>query len=354
MTERWQQEIDTLRSVRPSDDVWTRVELGPTRSTGTGLPPRRSRIVAGVVAVVVFLAAGAFAWRALRPTTSNLGGPTPTENAIVATFKVEHVEGGGSGPSATITTPNGVIDGTPISYEWTNDVGTGYFDTMTPSFEPKDFVEVPQGSQLVLDSDANGVTGGLEADGEYPFTEVVSFGSITDPVTLDQPPGRYVLHMVPSWNEGTVNYFFPIELVAPGSTSEGSASLTTVGKNAPEATLRFEGDSERGVRSEYTWCDGSENCVSGVADFASYPPVERYLQVPVGTPIELKGDATDVKGDFSLAEDQGGDRFAYDGAVPDRAGRYVLTLEVTFDRGSATFFFGVDALSDTLSPSPTP
>ena len=81
--------------------------------------------------------------------------------------------------------------------------------------------------------------------------------------------------------------------------STGSqAVLSFVGKNAPEGTLSFGGEEQSGTRSEYDWCDGSGGCVNGIADFASYPPVSKFIEIPGGSLIELEGPVTSMKAQF--------------------------------------------------------
>ena len=69
MTKRWERELRRLDDVdAPTERIRAHAADRPTDpSHGDGLPPRRQRITAGVVAVVVFVAAGTFAWQAFRP-----------------------------------------------------------------------------------------------------------------------------------------------------------------------------------------------------------------------------------------------------------------------------------------------
>ena len=66
MPRRWERELRTLQNVpAPLERIRDRVARG-AEGPAHDLPPHRQRIVAGLVAVVVFLAAGAFALRAWR------------------------------------------------------------------------------------------------------------------------------------------------------------------------------------------------------------------------------------------------------------------------------------------------
>src|SRR5262245_23355714 len=77
MPERWERELRKLGGLDVDEaPVRERVDRGPT---GDRLPPRRDRLVAGVVAVAVFVAAGVFAWRAFAPGSPRESvGETPS------------------------------------------------------------------------------------------------------------------------------------------------------------------------------------------------------------------------------------------------------------------------------------
>jgi hypothetical protein len=74
MAERWQRELTKLRGGAPPAELWDRVAEGPRMDPLS--EPRRSRLAAAAVAVVVFALAAVFAFRALDPvrTDRTLGG----------------------------------------------------------------------------------------------------------------------------------------------------------------------------------------------------------------------------------------------------------------------------------------
>jgi hypothetical protein len=80
MTERWEQQLRDLHVQAPLE-MWRRVQEGPRREPPVGPPPRRERVVAAVVALAVFAAVGAFAWRAFNPRSTALGSATPTPSS---------------------------------------------------------------------------------------------------------------------------------------------------------------------------------------------------------------------------------------------------------------------------------
>ena len=86
------------------------------------------------------------------------------------------------------------------------------------------------------------------------------------------------------------------------------------------------------------------HCVEGFADYATYPPAVEYRRMPAGTRLFINGNATAVTGVFR--RDGHRDHGSVDlneGRIPGTPGRYVLQLDVEFDRGSATLFLGVNA-----------
>ncbi len=205
MPERWQDELKKLRREEMPEGVRDRAEAGPRRD----LPnDGRQRVIAGVVAFVVFIAAGAFAWRAFGTTTTTGTEPTPS----------------------------------------------------------------PRTALIVLDLSSN--------DGN------------------------------------------------------------------PAATLSSGDASQDGVREGYDWCGSDGQCVSGIADFSSYPPVSEYLFVPAGTPVELTGDGRidDIatilsSGDGAPTHVQ---KLTLEPVTPSDPGRYVWMLDAKWDEGSANYYFGIE------------
>jgi hypothetical protein len=123
---------------------------------------------------------------------------------------------------------------------------------------------------------------------------------------------------------------------------------------APEATMRYGDREQHGVVEGYTWCVGDE-CASGIADFAFYPPVGEFVVVPPGIPIEFTGDGAVKSVDIT---DPSGEPVAgaVSESVPDADAQYVLEVNATWadmggEHGQSNFFFGVQALS---SPSAAP
>jgi hypothetical protein len=68
MPERWEREVQRIRSVEPSEELWHRVEAGPTHPLVPSGPSPRSRLVATLVSAAVVVAVGFGVWNAFGPT----------------------------------------------------------------------------------------------------------------------------------------------------------------------------------------------------------------------------------------------------------------------------------------------
>jgi hypothetical protein len=77
MTERWEQKLRDLH-VDPPPDMWRRVQEGPRNEPPIGAPPHRQRVVAGAVALAVFVGAAVFAWQAFQSAATTVGTSSPT------------------------------------------------------------------------------------------------------------------------------------------------------------------------------------------------------------------------------------------------------------------------------------
>jgi hypothetical protein len=217
MPERWRAELDRLGTLTPSGELWKRAQLPPA---GGGTPPRRQRVVAGVVAVVVFLGAAAFAWRAWTPrgTSARVGG---AKAGVVVDLHVVG-EGSASRPAATLTVAGRVIQGTPSSYCWSYAGGNRCLDMIGPVFKRTDFVDVTRGALLHVSGDAGRVLGLLTKPpiSYSTLQRMIRLGTITGPVALKAPEGSWVLDLRATWQQGTLDFYFPVEIVvAPRGTS---------------------------------------------------------------------------------------------------------------------------------------
>src|SRR5258705_13309309 len=117
MPERWQDELKKLRHEEMPDGVRERAEGGPRRR----LPnDGRRRLVAGIVAFAVFIAAGAFAWRAFGGTSTS--GTEPAPSPRTAPIVLDLSSNGGD-PTARLSSGDGSQDGVREGYDWCGSKG---------------------------------------------------------------------------------------------------------------------------------------------------------------------------------------------------------------------------------------
>lgn len=362
MTERWEQRLKTLDGVRAPASIQARFERGPTDLQAPP-PSTARRVVAGVVAFALFAAAGVFAWRVLTPT-----GPTVGESSapvVTATFDIGAPIVQGSSeeafPRGRLTALGRTIQGAPNSYTWKIDGGEVNADTIVPDFTSKDYLQIQQGSQLEIEGTADSVTGQLQATGTFPFDLVQDYGTIEDPLMLDAPIGRYVLNLAPSWPEGRVNYYFPIDIVEADPVASSALALSVVGgAEGPQASITSGTKSQEGIRGEFKWCDGSGSCESGISDFGEAQPLVKFIPVAGGTPLKISGQLRELKGGFFKEGERIVSRVTLEepGSVPREAGFYYLEIHTAIDgegsaRGTATFWLGIEATGEGGEPSPT-
>lgn len=86
MTERWEHRLRELRVETPPE-MWRRIQEGPRNTPQLGSPRRRERVLAAVVALAVFAAAGAFAWRAFGPGPARVGASPPTPSTRLRVYE---------------------------------------------------------------------------------------------------------------------------------------------------------------------------------------------------------------------------------------------------------------------------
>ena len=351
MPKRWERELRRLDDVEaPTDRIRSNAAHRPAvSSSGDGLPPRRQRITAGVVAVVVFVAAGTFAWQAFRPSGDIADDIEPGPGTEVTVSLSSERPNGSSGPHASLEVAGAITDGFTGTYSWRDGGRTIYADSVGPQFSPEDFLLVPLPANLVLEGDASDVHAWLDPYATFPPDEMRDLGDPKEqPIALDER-GRFILLVEASWPQGDASFYFPIQL-APQLVNP--ATLVFQARDEPAGHLQFGGVLEDGVRGEYQWCDGSDAaCVAGIPEFATYPPVSEFMEIPAGTPLMLESSVPSIKAVFRTMD---GDRAtptfedpANLGSLPTEPGRYALEVHVALDgedgaHGSATFWFGVD------------
>lgn len=331
MPKRWERELGRLEHVdAPTARIRQRAAEGPTSAGREAERSGRQRVVAGVVAFAVFAAAGVFAWQAFRPVGGEQLGPDPAvPQGVVVNFEATAQQNGARG---TLTSGDQSSHGSIGSHCWTFRGGTGCADAIPPSFTPTEFVTVERGSTLTVTGDANAVAGEIDRDGSFPFDRVDDFGTITDPILLDQPAGRYVLSFNAHFDQGDVPFFFPIEIVEGAPSLVMSVDSAPDAAHAPEATFRF-GDATSHVVAQggSAWVGASDSIGFGID-----------ASIPVGTTLRVQSNADDVTATIggccpvdpveplTLAEDR-------TTTLPSDPGRYQLVVTGSWPEGRAEY-----------------
>ncbi|MBA3691609.1 MAG: hypothetical protein H0W82_09400 [Actinobacteria bacterium] len=209
MPERWQDELKKLRREEMPGGVRERAEAGPRRE----LPnDGRQRLVAGVVAFAVFIAAGTFAWRAFGGTSTTGAEPTPSPSAAPIALDLES---NGGNPAATLSSGDASQEGTRGGYSWCGSDGecvSGHVDFAT--YPPvSEYLPVPAGAAVEVTGDGRltGVQTVLPNGDRAP----ADVRSSMDPLVSPSVPDRYVWILDAKWENGAANYYVGIEVAPP-------------------------------------------------------------------------------------------------------------------------------------------
>ena len=204
MPERWQRELRKLREEEMPPRIRERAERGPQRD----LPhDGRQRLVAGLVAFAVFIAAGAFAWRAFDrdgPTEPAVDLPRPVVVELSADPFAGTMRYGG-------TAQRGIKNGS----SWETREGTigssGPFAIVFDSY-----VRVPAGTPITIRSDATELSASLEHMGNPPGPAMmVALEAGTG--ILNATSGRYRFQVTGTWDRGGATFAFGVQIVEPGT-----------------------------------------------------------------------------------------------------------------------------------------
>jgi hypothetical protein len=220
VTERWERELGRLKTLEAPDSMHTRMDRGPA---GDGAPPdpgRRQRLVAAVVALSVFAAAGAFALRAFEgdaapgqtdtpsPTTAS---PSPPEDEVLI---VNAIADGQDPVGITVTVS---IGGERIR-TWRADgsASPDAQDGVRLPFNGEDYVPVLAGTPLVIEGNATDVSGTvakLDPDrGMEPFD--AHAGVLPDLAYGSRAFGFHLTWDEPGFHAARTVYV-PLRLMAP-------------------------------------------------------------------------------------------------------------------------------------------
>jgi hypothetical protein len=334
MTERWENELQQLREIRLPEHVRLRVDEGPR---GHGLPPRPHRVVAAVVAFSVFAVAGAFAWRAFRPTAGSTLGGSAMPMAIVSFLASG--QGDAGLPRGEMTFEGRTIEGQMESFGW----DTAIIDTSTPEYreplriEPETLIEVR--------GDAESVSGALavvEGDTPFPWEPTLDLDFTSGSAEVRLEPGTYALAFTASWPQGSPTFWFPIEVVDSEVVGiAADAAVIEVSRDPVGATLTFGDQMQQGIVTD-VWEPTGEPDDSHRAVLPELDEFQALIEVPAGTELSIIGDVDGwtvfPQPEFDvvrLAREPGPAVFAV------RTGWHGVAFDVAF---------GVDILESTGSP----
>ena len=211
MPERWQDELKKLRREEMPDGVRERAEAGPRRE----LPKDgRQRVVAGLVAFAVFIAAGAFAWRAFdrAGTVGSERTLSPSLAAAPGTLVLD-LSSHDNAPSFSISFEGAVQEGIRQGYNWCGSGsgcvnGIGDFAYYSPVTE---YLPVADGTTLQVTGDAESFEVEVSDTDGMPIKDIaVADGSLVAPAA-----GRYVWNVKSTWSQGDGNAFFGLEVLPP-------------------------------------------------------------------------------------------------------------------------------------------
>jgi len=337
MPKRWERELHRLSDVpAPIDDIRARSER-PSAGHAASLPPARQRVVAGVVAFGVFLAAAAFGWQAFSGGEGAPAGPAIDGDWPAATITLTS---DGSGKSASLSiggrTQRGEFGAStspdePYPYVWSNpQIGRA--------------IAVPIGAELRVDGDvhikevlygnADELDAGKAPDSGPISSEQPTFREPYFPVQ-DQTRREY-WKLFGTWADGSVlDVYFEVRWVEP------RVDLTDTSVDIVLAPETLEAELLYGGQRLGTMGDGSYGGMSVILEWVGYDADTVYFPVAAGSTIDVVGD--DLESWTTRVERrQGAESFEAIDRIPDAMGPTTLRLSVVWGDGSGTFRFPVE------------
>jgi thiol-disulfide isomerase/thioredoxin len=338
MPKRWEQELRRLGDVpAPTERIHARSARPSEPRQGDGMPPTRQRVLAGVVAFGVFIAAAAFGWQAFS------GGRSPAQPGVANDWPVATVtlSSGEAGRSAVLSiggrAQEGVF-GTSTSpdedypYRWSN-----------PPIDHA--IAVPIGAELRLDGDvqikeilfgnADELDAGRGPDSGPISSDQPTFEEPYFPVQ-DQPRHEY-WKLFGTWADGSVlDVYFEVRWVEPRVDLSDTSVDIVVTPETLEADLLY-GGQRRGTMGEGSYGDMTVTTV----EWAGYDADTAYFPVAAGSTINVLGD--DLESWTARIEDrQGPESVESLAGIPDALGPTTLRLSVVWGGGTGSFRFPIE------------
>jgi hypothetical protein len=261
-------------------------------------------------------------------------------------------------PSAALTYQGQTARVQNGSYCWSGDASQMCADTVFTPFKDDQYLEIPQGTALAIDDGgADVIVGG--APGDDPIHQTGSVMPIGD--TLDTA-GAYILIVSASWQQGDVQFFFPVRVVPSATRTESQAPpvddftmVATIAAPAdgspPGLTLGYEG-VEKGYPGAGRWDGETVAVVSMLFTFEQ--------QLPTGATLAVTGDADRVEAQIAPARGEAGwgdpvplDVSSGQATLPSDPGGYLLELDGWWPQGHMGYSVGI-TIGHPSEPSVSP
>ena len=348
MPERWQRKLERLRHVEPRSDLWARVEEGPY---GSPAPiPGRQRLLAGGVAFIVFIAAGAFAWNVFRPAGTGVGDsvPIPGPGDLVATLRAP------TGPSTEtdLHLPTAVFHLGGEETAVPTQGMTGWPEIPVNGFDQPLYYlgfNVPAGTRLVIQGDATSASARVRNG--VALTSPSQDLDLSDGVAiLPSFPGEYVIDLTGSWAAGTATFTTQFKVVPADALAV--LSFDEEDPHAPGLSLIVADETFPATLGTHSWTfeDGSGFADAVTPTFADAD----FVMVAKGTPLLLRDPPSKV----SISANQGDvlnggptfDLGAPGAAFDMPAGRYLVIVDAWWGDAQAEFWLPVEIV-DQQAPA---
>jgi hypothetical protein len=361
MPKRWEQELRRLGDVpAPTERIHARSTRPSEPRQGEGMPPTRQRVLAGVVAFGVFIAAGAFLVRAIDPTrperAPGTAAPLPT---LRMTFESRaRIDDGSADSMRRVDT---VLD-----------YGDLHEESFTSTLPPGGIVDWVSVDQLtpMFPAPTAGSDVSIQADGDDPRVLIGDPGAWPDFDRFERidrlpaEPGRYVLIFEADYAEGVARTARLVDLAAPGAVQVAATEGGEV--DAATASLAIDGKAHDGflVTSRFMQSDDRSQSSPRDPSFSDHD----YVAVERGTTLVRDTSASGfITSLIAVGDGTGGSLSINPMPAPEATfdvnpGRYVLMVFATWKHGKtgwandgtreeAVFQFPIEIVEPTAAAS---
>jgi hypothetical protein len=355
MPKRWERELRRLNDLdAPTGKLRARASEPPRGDGGMSLPPTRQRVVAGVVAFGVFIAAGTFLVRAIGPAEMQRGTASDTSlPALEVSMLSDGVIDDGS-------------DEPPTKVVYSAHYGDVQVEDFTSTTSPGAIVDYVSVDDLgaMFPAPVAGSAVSITSDGEEARATI---GSLSDWPNFERfesvealpEPGRYVLTFEAVYPDGIARTSHLVDIVARGTvqitSAEGGSERST------EATVVIDGAATPGILRE-----GSFHYSDVITGWPPERPPDEpiFIEVPAGASIVLGGGPSEQRLRLSPEpppwDDGVGTRLQPGPLDAVEPGKYLLNYDVAWKHGrvawdaegtleSARFVFPIEIVDELAS-----